>query len=112
MKQFQSNSTLCIRDKQKHLDIGHGASKLVPHLWINQEWNPAHDHKEAWRQVVGDHVEGGLPWQHQLEARHRVVHVEGLVARVLRVEGVNVNIIVQDGPNSFLFSGQELISEN
>ena len=89
--------------------LGH---PLVPHLWINQEWDPAHDNKEAGGEIVGDHIEGGLPWQHQLEARHGVVHVEGLVARVLRVEGVDVNIIVQDGPNSFLFSWQELISEN
>ena len=82
------------------------------HLRVNEEWDPRDDHEEARGQVVGDHVEGGLPGQHQLEARHRVVHVEGLVARVLGGQGVDVDVVVQDGPDGFLFRRQELISEN
>ena len=39
----------------------------MTHLWINKEGDPGDDDKQAGGQVVGHHVEGPLPRQHQLQ---------------------------------------------
>ena len=59
--------------------------------------DPADHDKQARGEVVGDHVEGHLPGQHKLEARGAVVHPDGLVVRVARVQGLEGDLVVQDG---------------
>ena len=53
-----------------------------------------------------------LPSQHQLEARHRVVHVEGGVLLVLGDQGVNLDVIVEDGPDRLLLGRHKLVLED
>ena len=45
-------------------------------------------------------IEIHKPGENQLEAGHAVVHVEGGVAGVFGLQGVNVDIVVQDGPQN------------
>ncbi len=59
--------------------------------------DPADHDKQARGEVVGDHVEGHLPGQHKLEARGAVVHPDGLVVRVAWVQGLEGDLVVQDG---------------
>jgi hypothetical protein len=40
------------------------------HLGVYKEGDPADHHKQGGGEVVGDHIEGHLPHQHQLEPRH------------------------------------------
>ena len=61
-------------------------------------WPDPTDHdKQARGEVVGDHVEGHLPRQHQLEPRGAVVHPDGLVVRVTLIEGLECDLVIQDG---------------
>lgn len=54
-------------------------------------------------------VDAYLAREDELEAGHRVVHVEGRVARVLGVEGVDVDVVVQDGADGLLLHGDKLV---
>ena len=58
------------------------------------------------------HFYRDLSCQHQLEARHGVVHVKGRVLLVLRDQGVNLNVIVEDRPDRLLLGGHELVLED
>ena len=53
-----------------------------------------------------------LSCQHQLEARHGVVHVEGRVLLVFGDQGVNLNVVVEDRPDRLLLGGHELVLED
>ena len=85
--------------------------KGIFYLRINEKGNPAHNNKKSGGQVVSYNIEGCLPREHQLEARHGVVHVERGVAGVLGVERVDVDIIVEDGSDGLLLDWDEFISE-
>ena len=87
-------------------------SPVRTHLRVDEEGYPADHHEEAGGQVVGDHVEGHLPGEDELEARHGVVHVEGRVLLLLGVQGVDLNLVVEDGPDRLLLHGDELIVED
>ena len=82
------------------------------HLWIDKKWYPGDDYKEAWGQVVCHHVEGHFPGQDDFKSRHAVVHVEGRVLLVLRGERVDLDVIVQDGPDGLLLDRNELVFED
>ena len=58
--------------------------------------DPADHDKQARGEVVGDHVEGHLPGQHQLEPGGAVVHPDGLVVGVAGVQGLEGDLVVQD----------------
>ena len=61
-------------------------------------WPDPTDHdKQARGEVVGDHVEGHLPGQHQLEPGGAVVHPDGLVVGVAWVQGLEGDLVIQDG---------------
>ena len=87
-------------------------SPVRSHLRVDEEGYPADHDEEAGGQVVGDHVEGHFPGEDQLEARHRVVHVEGRVLLLLGVQGVDLYLVVEDGPHRLLLHRDELIVED
>ena len=58
---------------------------------------PADHYEQARGKVVGDHVEGHLPSQHQLEPRGAVVHPDGLVVGVAGVQGLECDLVIKDG---------------
>ena len=61
-------------------------------------WPDPTDHdKQARGEVVGDHVEGHLPGQHQLEPGGAVIHPDGLVVGVAWVQGLEGDLVIQDG---------------
>ena len=80
------------------------------YLRVNEEGDPANDNEQAWGKIVGYNIEGGLAGEDELEAGHGVVHVEGGVAGVLGVQGVDVDVVVEDGPDGLFLDGDELIS--
>ena len=51
----------------------HGPQNFDGHLRIDKEGDPADDDEEGGGEVVGDHVEGHLPRQHQLKSSNAEV---------------------------------------
>ena len=67
------------------------------HLGVDQKADPGDDNKQSRREVVGDDVEAHLAGEDDLEAGGAVVHPDGHVVGVLRLEGLEVDPIVEDG---------------
>lgn len=64
--------------------------------------DPTDHDKQARGEVVGDHVEGHLPRQNQLEPRGAVVHANGLVVGVARIQSLEGDLVVQDGLDTII----------
>lgn len=65
--------------------------------------DPRHDNKEARWKIVGDDVERHFPGEQQLEAGDAVVHADGDVVGVGRLQGVKRDAVVQNGFYTRLF---------
>ena len=85
---------------------------LLSHLRIDKKRYPGDDYKQARGEVISHHIERHFPGQHDLEARHAVVHVEGRVLLVLGRERVDLYVVVQDGPHRLLLHWYELVHED
>ena len=85
---------------------------LLSHLRIDKKRYPGDDYKQARGEVISHHIERHFPGQHDLEARHAVVHVEGGVLFVLSRERVDLYIVVQDGADGVLLGWSELVLED
>ena len=75
-----------------------GQKKGIRVMTHTRCWPDPTDHdKQARGEVVGDHVEGHLPGQHQLEPGGAVIHPDGLVVGVAWVQGLEGDLVIQDG---------------
>ena len=75
-------------DEEEGDEHGHPAGD---HLGVDEEADPGDDDKEAGGEVVGDDVEAHLAREDDLEAGGAVVHPDGHVVGVLRLQGAEVD---------------------
>jgi len=67
------------------------------HLGVDEEADPGDDDKQSRGEVVGNDVEAHLAREDDLEAGGAIVHPNGHVVGVLRLKGLEVDPIVEDG---------------